>query len=386
MNSLKRILGTFAVLALLGISLHGNTQQLSEAEYQQKLKQLEQSIGQLKKELKKAKSTRDSLQNELETSEVDIGGLVKDIERLKEALASGKKQITQLGSERAQLQRQQQQQKQLVEQNINAMYRLDTDSNIKLALNQQNPEELTRKLRYYEYVVAASTRSIEHYLTLVKDIEAVEQRLNRENIDLQNRQNALTSKHQKLVEAQSKRSDTLRQLVAQIKNQGSELDQKVQDQKRLQELLESLVEAINDLNIPGSGKPIRSLKGKLSLPTKGKLLNSFGSKRSGQQLKWDGINIAAKEGSPVEAIHHGRVVFADYLRGQGLLLILDHGDGYFSLYAHNRALLAELGEWVNTGDTIAQVGSTGGKNTSALYFEIRHNGKPVDPILWCKRR
>ena len=361
-------------------------QELSEQEYQDKLKQLQSSINQLKSELKKAKSTRDNLQGELESSEVDISELVKDIERLKEALDSGKKQITQLRSERSGLQDQQQQQQAFVEKHINAIYRSGAGNEIKLILNQEDPELLARKLKYYEYLIEGSQREIRQYLSVIDNLNAVESKLAKQIEQQQSRQAQMIDRRNQLQSQQQKRLKTIKQLANQISSQGTELKHKVQDQKRLQDLIESLSEAINDLALPGQGDSIAKSKGKLSLPVKGKLLNTFGSKRAGQNLRWDGLTIAAKAGTPVKAIHHGRVVFADYLRGQGLLLILDHGNGYLSLYGHNRALIAELGEWVNTGDVISQVGNTGGRNTEALYFEIRSNGKPQDPLRWCKRR
>ena len=101
-------------------------------------------------------------------------------------------------------------------------------------------------------------------------------------------------------------------------------------------------------------------------------------------MRWQGVSIPAAEGASVQAIHHGRVVYADWLRGSGLLLIIDHGDGYMSLYANNQSLLREVGEWVNAGTPVSTAGNTGGQEESGLYFEIRHQGKPTDPARWCK--
>ncbi|MEQ8514294.1 MAG: peptidoglycan DD-metalloendopeptidase family protein, partial [Chromatocurvus sp.] len=112
---------------------------------------------------------------------------------------------------------------------------------------------------------------------------------------------------------------------------------------------------------------------------------SFGRPRNQGKMVWNGINIEAGKGNAVQAIHHGRVVYADWLRGSGLLLVIDHGDDYMSLYAHNETLLREVGEWVNAGVQISTVGDSGGRETPGLYFEIRHRGKPVDPAAWCQR-
>ena len=120
-------------------------------------------------------------------------------------------------------------------------------------------------------------------------------------------------------------------------------------------------------------------------PAGNKLIKKFGNAKIDGKITWEGILISAKAGTSVEAIHHGRVVFSDYLRGHGLLVIVDHGDGYMSLYAHNQSLLKETGDWVSSGETISRVGNTGGQAQAGLYFEIRHQGKPTDPIKWCRR-
>jgi septal ring factor EnvC (AmiA/AmiB activator) len=111
----------------------------------------------------------------------------------------------------------------------------------------------------------------------------------------------------------------------------------------------------------------------------------FGRSRNAGKLKWNGVLIKASEGKDVRAVSHGRVAYADWLRGYGLLLIVDHGDGYMSLYGHNQALYKETGEWIEAGEVIATVGQSGGQQEAALYFEIRHNGKPSNPARWCKR-
>lgn len=122
------------------------------------------------------------------------------------------------------------------------------------------------------------------------------------------------------------------------------------------------------------------------MPIAGRVTNRFGSARSSGKLRWNGVFIEAEPGTPVTAVHYGRVVFSDWLRGFGLLLIVDHGDGYMSLYGHNEVLYRETGDWVTAGETIATVGDTGGQNRSGLYFEIRHAGKPTDPQHWCRVR
>ena len=136
-------------------------------------------------------------------------------------------------------------------------------------------------------------------------------------------------------------------------------------------------------SVPSPGGTFAQARGKLPWPVDGRLLARFGTPRSDSRLKWDGVLIGAPAGTRVRAIHDGRVVFADWLRGAGLLLIVDHGGGYLSLYGHNQSLLKGAGERVRAGEAIATVGSSGGQDSPALYFAIRQQGQPSDPLRWC---
>jgi septal ring factor EnvC (AmiA/AmiB activator) len=148
-------------------------------------------------------------------------------------------------------------------------------------------------------------------------------------------------------------------------------------------LLEELRLSIANISLGSDQQDFATMKGLLPWPVAGRLSNNWGSSYGLGDLNWEGVTVDAREGSEVRAIHHGRVVFSDWFSSSGLLLIIDHGDGYMSLYAQNQALFKEVGEWVNSGETIATVGNTGGKEEYGLYFEIRHNGESEDPSAWC---
>ena len=157
------------------------------------------------------------------------------------------------------------------------------------------------------------------------------------------------------------------------------------DRAELEQLLAAVEQTIANIDIPTDYKPFGSLKGQLPWPVSGKPSNRFGNRRNNTTMRWQGLAISASEGSRVEAIHYGRIVFADWLRGSGLLVIIDHGDGYMSLYAHNQTLLRDVGEWVSAETPISTVGDSGGLSKPALYFEIREKGKPVNPAHWFRR-
>lgn len=359
-------------------------QSSSDEDYQAKLEELKKSIAQLKSELGKVKSDRDKLQDDLQSSEVDIGALVKKIETLQGELASQKKQLAQLNQKQDELQRARQEQQTQIADYINAAYRMGQQSQLKLLLNQEQPEKLARMSRYYRYFLDARADKIETYLDTLAELDEIKPRIEARTQELLDNEQQLKQRHQQLTLKQSERQKTLARLSQSIQRKDQELKQKAQDQQRLERLIEEVSAAIANLTLPGDGQPFAKRRGKMTMPAKGHLLKKFGHTKVAGKLNWEGVLIGAKAGSEVKAIHHGRVVFADYLRGQGLLMILDHGDGYMSLYAHNQALLKEAGDWVNSGELIARVGNSGGQTQAGLYFEIRFKGKPTNPTLWCR--
>jgi septal ring factor EnvC (AmiA/AmiB activator) len=189
----------------------------------------------------------------------------------------------------------------------------------------------------------------------------------------------------RLQSARERRGRALVSLEAESKNRAKELERLKDQQGGLEKLVRELRRALERIDkFPTDSKDaFAKLRGKLAWPVAGKLVASFGQTRAGG-MKWDGVLLAGAQGTPVRAVYHGRVVYADYLAGLGLLAIVDHGDGYLSLYGHNERLFKEVGERVTAGDTIATVGDSGGRSTPALYFEIRKAGKPVDPRPWFK--
>jgi septal ring factor EnvC (AmiA/AmiB activator) len=201
---------------------------------------------------------------------------------------------------------------------------------------------------------------------------------------LETSQNKLDKRYQQLLAIKQQREKTLQKILASLKSGDSRLKKLINDRRELEKLIQSVEQAIINLKIPSEYQAFSKRQGKMPWPVKGRLQNRFGTHRQGH-LKWDGLMIKTSPGTIVKAIHHGRVVFADWLRGQGLLIILDHGDGYMSLYAHSEVLLKDLGDWVVAGEPIARAGNSGGLSESGLYFEIRKNGRPINPRRWCSR-
>lgn len=368
----------------LGLSLTGTVfaQSDEQAEYEARMQELQRTIEQLQKELKKTQGSRDELKEKLEESESDIGELLDKIQNIESDLKEQNQDLQSLKQERQELNQSRQQQQAAVAEQVRAAYQLGRQSQIKLLLNQEEPQRVSRLLRYYDYWLEARTEKIERYLTTLAELDRIEPEILRTTAELERNREALEAQRERLKARQEERRETLIALNQRIRSTDQELADLKQDRQRLQTLLDEMVAAVADLEIPGSDVPFSKSKGQLPWPAQGPVRHRFGSPLLDGQVKRNGMVIGASAGEPVLAVHHGRVVFSDYFRGHGLLLIVDHGEGYMSLYAHNQTLYKETGEWVSAGETIARVGSTGGQTQAGLYFEIRHGGKPTNPAPW----
>ena len=356
----------------------------TDEEYEKRLNELQQSISQLQQQLTKVEGSRSDLQQLLKKSEVDIGKLTKKIDTLKEALAREKKQLSQLQTERSQLELSRDYQQEQIIDIINRSYRLGRQSHIKLLLNQQQPTLISRLLRYHKYLIRARAEKINDYRETMARLSQLESKIIASSNILENRRQALNQRYQQLRNSQLKRIEVLNKLNADFNTKNSRLVELEQDRQRLQMLLDEAANSLANLKLPDDALLFKQLRGELPKHSTGKVLHHYGSYRSSSRLTWSGIFYDDIPGSDVTAVHYGRVIFSDYLKGHGLLLIIDHGDGYMSLYAHNQALYKETGDWVSGEEVIASVGNSGGLESAGLYFEIRHQGQPQDPRKWLK--
>lgn len=357
----------------------------NESDYEKQLEALAKNIQQLQKELAKTKTSRDKLQKSLQQSEEEIGSLTRKIDSIKGELAREKKQLSQHRGRRAELEESRQTQQQQVNRIVRQAYLLGRQSQVKLILNQEEPSKITRLLRYHDYIIGAHKEKMDAYLATIRDISEIENKIATSTERLEASQQQLNQRYSDIKQSQTQRLATLSKLTRSITEKDDSLTKLTGDRKRLERLLEEATRALSNLKLPSDAKPFRSARGKLPYPAQGRVANSFGSYRLNGKLRWNGIFIKGKAGSKVVSVHHGRVIFSDYLRGHGLLLIIDHGDGYMSLYAHNQTLLKETGDWVSSNEPIAMLGNTGGQAQAGLYFEIRHKGKPQNPSPWLDR-
>ncbi|WP_346838031.1 peptidoglycan DD-metalloendopeptidase family protein [Microbulbifer sp. SAOS-129_SWC] len=378
-----RLMGTLAALVLPVLLMLATPPAMADEDQQARLKEIKQRIESLQKELGEVRGQRDQLLKDLEDNEKDISELHQRVDKIKSDMRSRSEKLQKLKSEQQQLEESRRSMQRRVEQEVAAAYRLGKQEQIKLLLNQQDPQNIARQLRYHQYFLQERSHVIDDYLETLSSLRTVSDTIQQERDTLDGERRQLEAKEQRLVGARRSRQTTLDKLAAQLVDKSSQLQQLKGDRSRLQKLVDEVGRAIASLVSPHDEKPFAKQRGRLQWPVHGRRANAYGQRRA-NGLTWMGVTIRANEGAPVHAIHRGRVVFADYLRGQGMLVILDHGDGYMSLYAHNQSLTRSLGEWVERGDVIARVGNSGGLEQSGLYFEVRYRGKPQDPTVWCR--
>lgn len=366
--------------------LAGANDDIDQAQIEAKLKELEAEISKYKELLENTQGEKSEIENTLEKNEKGISDLINKIEDIEQELDDSKDKVSSLERRQTELQDAKKEQQYYIERQIRAAYEIGNQEYLKVLLNQEDPNEMARMLTYYDYFNEARAGQIEAYNETLVELDRVSLALTEEMTLLQENRLALDIERQNLVAAQRERQATLRTLIAQIKSTGSEITKLQEDRGRLEQLLNKLQNSLAKIPTPGDATPFSNMRGKLVLPVAGKIGHRFGHQRNQGKMKWQGVFIDAPEGDPVYAVHYGRVVFSDWLRGFGLLMIISHGEGYMSLYGHNQVLYRETGEWVTAGDVIASVGDSGGQNRTGLYFEIRIDGKPSDPQRWCKAR
>jgi len=350
-----------------------------------KLQQLRQRIQAVKQELAGMRGERDAQQQALEKTEKEIGNVTAELRRLERQAGDARDKILDLKQQRDSEQESLQAMRTALALELRAAYITGRQERIKLLLNQEDPAFLGRMLVYHGYFSRARALRIEDMRTALARLDDIEQALLAQQVEIDRLQTVQRDKSTLLAAEQKKRRTILAGLQAGVKEKNSELSVLQKDEQRLQQLVQSLQQALVDVPAAsGQYKSLRELKGKLRWPVAGKIARRYGSTQAAGKISSRGVQIASAAGTDVHAIARGRVVFADWLRGFGLLLIIDHGGGYMSLYGHNSSLYKEAGESVDGAEVIAAVGNSGGMSQTGLYLELRKNGRPFDPGPWFK--
>jgi septal ring factor EnvC (AmiA/AmiB activator) len=400
---------TLLASLLLGLLVPGVSWAGAKAEQSKEdLNRLHERIEALKKELDSTKEAHKDAADELKASEKAISETNRKLYELSKQHKQNRNALAGLQQQKLEIETTVKEQQDLLGAQLYQRYLHGQQGYIQIVLQQQDPGAIARQLHYYSYVSKARA-------ALIASMQQNLGKIARLNDETANALKALTELKQKqeqerrgLQAQKNERNKVLKQLSAKISSQRGEISKLKRDEKRLSQLVERLSRIIpktvpkkrskaakssepvsRNEELPTNafdGGNFAALKGKLNLPIRGDIANRFGDSREDTGVSWKGLFIKSSEGSEVKSIASGRVVFADWLRGFGNLLIVDHGDGYMSLYGNNQSLLKRVGESVSGGDTIAAVGNSGGNETSGLYFELRHRSKPLDPLGWSRVR
>jgi septal ring factor EnvC (AmiA/AmiB activator) len=371
----------FAVSSGFSPSAHAAGVDAKEAE----LKQIRGRIESIRKAIHADAERRDALAGQLKNAEKAVQSARERLGEIRTQRVATEKKLSDLRREQADTQKQVDSERAALSSELATAYMNGRQEQLKLLLNQQDPAQLGRTMTYYGYFARARAQRIqrindhlEHLSLLSENISAEVARL--KGLEAENERNV-----QLLADARRQRAQTLAQLQAKLKSRNEQLAKLQRDARALEDLVAQLRRAIEEFPELAE-QPFQRVKGKLPWPVNGKVLAKFGELRAGGPLKWQGIVIGAERGTQVRSPYHGRVVYADWLPGLGLLLVLDHGDGYMSLYGNNEQLYRRVGDRVSPGDILSAVGDAAGVGKPGLYLEIRKGRQTLDPSTWLVRR
>lgn len=364
----------------------------------------EKNLSTLQKQIKQSKSSKQAqsklqaqLENQVATSEQQTAAATLKLQQTEQAIEIESKRLGDLKKETEQLNIDKAKQQRLLEQQLISAYMSGQNDLVKLLLNQEDLSKIIRANSYYHYLNKARLESIEQLEATQQNIEKNQSDQASSLLSLQKMRDEQVANTTKLSEQRDKRTKALNELKQDLNYQNARLAELGDAEKKLKKQLKKQRDARAEKELAAakakatkqmkpkseekSHSKISTLKGKLKWPIKGKVLARFGSKRS-DQVTWKGISIAANEGEKVRAVATGRVLFAGYFKGYGMVIALDHGDDYITLYGYNQTLLQKTGDVVFQGDAIALAGHSGGQDKNSLYFELSHKGKAQNPLPW----
>lgn len=354
---------------------------LAQSQEERALAAVREKIAVVETRLARQIEQRDDESAELKRLDLEIGGAKQRLAELGREASGQEARLKALGEETRGADRRLAAERDALASQVRTRYITGRQEVFKLLFSQESPTSLGRMLVYYDYFNRARSARIERIGTELKHLATLAEQGRLAAEELERLEAGQERELAALDEARGARRAVLARIEQSIETSGGEIERLRQEERRLDELVVELGTLLARLP-RDSEAPFGDLAGRLTWPVPGRLASDFGSLRGGGPLRWNGVLLEAEAGTSVRAVYHGRVAFADWLPGLGLLLIVDHGDGYMSLYGHNEALLREPGDWVRPGEVIAEVGSSGGQAAPALYFEIRRNGEPTDPKRW----
>ena len=383
MNAFLRLI-FLLLLAALPAAVWSQDDDLAKVK-ELELEEVRERINDLKQSMDKSSGSRDRVTGELQTAEVEISEKrirLKELQRERDYSTKRKQGLDeQVAAREAQLAHE----SEALAEQVRATHMSGGQERIKLLLNQRDPATLGRLLSYYRYFNDYRADNIQTVTGHIDELAVLRSQAAAEEARLSGLARERYAELTKLNLAQEKRQELLVTLRGRMANDEREIEQLAAQEKDLARLIDELTSILSDYPIR-SENPFSEHKGKLTWPVAGTLVHDFGQPRVSDRLKWNGVVLAAPRGREVRAVYHGRVVFSDWLSGLGLLVIVEHGEGYMTLYGYNETTLKNTGDWVAPGDVIATVGDSGGQSRAALYFELRQGTQPLNPRHWITRR
>ncbi|NKI35539.1 peptidoglycan DD-metalloendopeptidase family protein [Wenzhouxiangella sp. XN79A] len=370
-----------AALALPGLAL---AQPRDPAEVEAELAELRSQIESIAAQLAEQRETEQAEQAALAGIERELAGLARTLRETETALTRVRGEIQDLQDEAGSLQSAIETQRERLADQLQAAYRLGSQSRLRTLLNAEDPNRISRQLAMHGYLGRARAELVDALVDNERELARVLTTTRERELELEQlgeRQRAALAAQQ---DAREARERALADLARRIRSDEAQLAERRAAAAELQDLLERLSSVLADIPPELAARPFGDLRGALPMPLDGPVRAAYADRRNADSA-WLGWLIEAETGDEVRAVAYGRVAYADWLRGYGMMLILDHGDGWMTLYGHNQALLADVGDWVEPGQAVALAGASGGEGATGLYFQLRHQGEPVDPAGWLDR-
>jgi len=372
----------FALLAPAGTGL--NAQTPTSQDVQAELDALKQNIQSISRRLEAERAKRKSERAALAHTEQQLARIALELRSTRADLDQARARQRELQNQAQGLETAVEVRRRALAEQLQMAYRVGRQSRLKALLNQEDPAEISRVLALHGYLGRArldAIAALDEQLQRLEAVRAEQQQMAARLQSLAARQAAAKVGQD---QALAQRQAALDALDSSIRDQAERLAEMQEAAAQLETLLGELASALADIPPETEIEQFAELQGRLPMPVNAPVRAAFSDTRSGN-VTWQGWLIETAVGAPVEAVAYGRVAYADWLRGYGMMLIVEHGDGFMTLYGQNQSLIAEVGDWVAPGDVVALAGNTGGNSAPGLYFQIRHDGQPVDPAAWIER-